>query len=78
MQIWVLKSLQAMPAFQNTRLVGGTALALQLGHRQSIDLDFFGNVDMPSFELRSLLSEDHNISVVQEPKSIMYMEKYPD
>jgi predicted nucleotidyltransferase component of viral defense system len=28
------------------RLVGGTALALQLGHRRSIDLDFFGSIDM--------------------------------
>ena len=26
-------------------LAGGTALALRLGHRQSIDLDFFSNVD---------------------------------
>ncbi|WP_313379831.1 nucleotidyl transferase AbiEii/AbiGii toxin family protein [Proteiniphilum saccharofermentans] len=31
-----------MPLLQNSRLVGGTALALQLGHRNSIDLDFFG------------------------------------
>ena len=26
-------------------LAGGTALALRLGHRRSIDLDFFSNVD---------------------------------
>ena len=25
-------------------LVGGTALALQYGHRQSVDLDFFGRL----------------------------------
>ena len=31
-----------MSLLQNSRLVGGTALALQLGHRNSIDLDFFG------------------------------------
>jgi Nucleotidyl transferase AbiEii toxin, Type IV TA system len=24
-------------------LYGGTAIALQLGHRQSVDFDFFGN-----------------------------------
>jgi predicted nucleotidyltransferase component of viral defense system len=30
---------------KSTRLVGGTALALQLGHRVSIDLDFFGQVE---------------------------------
>lgn len=31
-------------------LAGGTALALQLGHRKSIDLDFFTD-DFPKFEL---------------------------
>lgn len=39
----LLKRLQSLPVLSETRLVGGTALALQLGHRRSIDLDFFGN-----------------------------------
>ena len=34
-----------MPLLSNCRLVDGTALALQLGHRRSIDLDFFGAID---------------------------------
>lgn len=38
----LLKKLSAQPELQETRLVGGTALALQYGHRQSVDLDFFG------------------------------------
>lgn len=33
-------------------LYGGTALALQLGHRQSIDFDFFG----PAFDPDKLLN----------------------
>ena len=40
----LLKSLMQEPAFNDMRLVGGTALALQYGHRQSIDLDFFGDL----------------------------------
>lgn len=36
----LLKVLMQEPAFADMRLVGGTALALQYGHRQSIDLDF--------------------------------------
>lgn len=36
----LLKALMQEPAFADMRLVGGTALALQYGHRQSIDLDF--------------------------------------
>lgn len=38
----LLKRIQALPEFAQTRLVGGTALALQLGHRISVDLDLFG------------------------------------
>lgn len=41
----LLKRLQALPELADTRLVGGTALALQLGHRLSIDLDIFGRWD---------------------------------
>lgn len=44
----LLKKLQALPVFAQTRLVGGTALALQLGHRKSIDIDLFGDIeDLP-------------------------------
>ena len=43
-----------MPALSNTRLVGGTALALQLGHRKSIDLDLFGTFD-PIVSYRKIL-----------------------
>ena len=42
----LLKTLSAREEMQQMRLVGGTALALQYGHRQSVDLDFFGK--MPS------------------------------
>ncbi|MDR1595043.1 MAG: nucleotidyl transferase AbiEii/AbiGii toxin family protein [Prevotellaceae bacterium] len=42
----LLKQLQQVPALSDLRLVGGTALALQLGHRRSIDLDFFGSIKM--------------------------------
>ena len=38
----LLKRLQSLPELADTRLVGGTALALQLGHRVSVDLDLFG------------------------------------
>jgi len=41
----LLKRLQALSELAETRLVGGTALALQLGHRISVDLDIFGKWD---------------------------------
>lgn len=40
-----LKALMAESVFSEFRLVGGTALSLQLGHRKSIDIDLF--TDMP-------------------------------
>jgi len=41
----LLKKLQSLPDLSDTRLVGGTALALHLGHRLSIDLDLFGSFE---------------------------------
>ena len=35
----ILRRLQRLPGLTNARLVGGTALALHLGHRKSVDLD---------------------------------------
>jgi len=37
----LLKQLVTVPELKSFRLVGGTALSLLFGHRQSIDLDFF-------------------------------------
>lgn len=37
----LLKAISAQPEVKELRLVGGTALALQYGHRQSVDLDLF-------------------------------------
>ena len=52
----ILRRLQRLPELSNTRLVGGTALALQLGHRISVDLDVFGSWDY-STDLVSLFAE---------------------
>ena len=53
----LLKTIIGLPPFSQTRLVGGTALALQYGHRQSVDLDFFGFVDEDTEELTEILRE---------------------
>ena len=39
----LLVRIQSLPEFAQVRLVGGTGLALQLGHRISVDLDLFGS-----------------------------------
>ena len=60
-----LKSIMLNPYLKHFTLVGGTALALQMGHRFSIDLDFFTpqqiEHDAIALELKSLgkLIETH-------------------
>ena len=41
----LLKEIQGVKLFNNLRLVGGTSLALQIGHRISVDLDLFGEIN---------------------------------
>ena len=40
-----LSKLMAAEVFSQFRLVGGTALSLQIGHRESIDIDLFSDVE---------------------------------
>lgn len=40
-----LITLMNAPIFENFRLVGGTALSLQIGHRESIDIDLFSDAN---------------------------------
>ena len=58
----LLKHLQQVPMLDGLRLVGGTALALQLGHRNSVDLDLFGMVDKTAEQIvEELESRGFNI-----------------
>jgi predicted nucleotidyltransferase component of viral defense system len=41
----LMRILGRLPFLQRFYLAGGTALALQIGHRRSIDLDFFSETD---------------------------------
>lgn len=51
----LLKKIQSNRYFSETRLVGGTALALQIGHRTSIDLDIFGQTELDPMEINQEL-----------------------
>ncbi len=64
----LLKSLQAEPALATTRLVGGTALSLQIGHRESDDLDLFSVELMDMMVVQSLLIDKYGLtpSVIEE------------
>ena len=66
----LLKELQAIPALKQTRLVGGTSLALQLGHRKSVDLDLFGYVPASSLEILESIHDGHTLQIIQDSKNI--------
>ncbi|MBQ3343881.1 MAG: nucleotidyl transferase AbiEii/AbiGii toxin family protein [Kiritimatiellae bacterium] len=57
----LLKRLQRLPDLTNTRLVGGTALALHLGHRKSVDLDMFGTFDAIVSYRKLLADAGHSV-----------------
>ncbi len=66
----LLKAIMTMEAFNEFRLVGGTALALQFGHRKSIDLDFFGDVDLDLINFEKEFSHFLEISFITNTKRI--------
>lgn len=61
----LLKSLMAFEPLKQFNLVGGTALALQLGHRKSIDIDLFGPDKFDSLELTEKLSVAYKCKTIQ-------------
>lgn len=66
----LLKGLMDEPLLAETRLVGGTALALQIGHRSSIDLDLFGRFTCDDIQLRELLSSHGELQVINTSHNV--------
>ena len=69
----LLKAISAQPEIQETRLVGGTALALQYGHRQSVDLDFFGRLPEDKDVLIDAVKRVGEVTVLNRSKIILQM-----
>jgi hypothetical protein len=68
----LLKRLMLLPELDSFFLVGGTALALQLGHRKSIDLDLFTSQPFNHAALLDTLSSEFTISIeLEEPNMII-------
>lgn len=66
----LLKKLQGNKAFNNLLLVGGTSLALQIGHRISIDIDLFGKINITMPELNELLTSYGKVVKIQQTNNI--------
>jgi predicted nucleotidyltransferase component of viral defense system len=67
----LLTQLMSQPYLKQFALVGGTALALQLGHRFSVDLDLFTSEPFDKDDLIEDLKIDFNISIESESRNIV-------
>lgn len=67
----LLKTIQSAPFLFDMRLVGGTALALQLGHRKSIDIDLFGKFEADEYELTKLLGTLGELKILKKTNNIL-------
>jgi len=70
----LLKKLLSFNEFSELRLVGGTALALQTGHRKSIDLDLFGKVEMDKLPLAKLFEPFKTVEIIKKSGHINIFE----
>jgi len=69
----LLKDIMAIPELIGFSLAGGTALALQIGHRKSIDLDFFGARPIDIDEIVGLLEPLGNLQLLQHTRNILIL-----
>ena len=66
----LLIDLLAIPEFKNLRLAGGTSLALQIGHRKSIDLDLFGTFETEPDEILDILNSIGSLTIIRNMRNI--------
>lgn len=66
----LLKGLMNEPAFSGLRLVGGTALALKIGHRRSVDIDLFGTIESDIYTLSQKLSNLGKVILLNQTDNI--------
>lgn len=84
----LIQELQSLPELKDFYLVGGTALALKLGHRNSIDIDLFTNFEFVPGDLAeslrdrgfdvivTLLKKNALLSVISNVKSDFIRHNY--
>jgi hypothetical protein len=67
----LLTQLMHDDVFKHFNLVGGTALALQIGHRISIDIDLFGNCEIDEIAVLDQLNACGPVHVLKKSKNIL-------
>lgn len=67
----LIQELQSLPDLKEFYLVGGTALALQMGYRNSIDIDLFTKNDFIPEEIEILLRKNYSYSATLSRKNTL-------
>ena len=67
----LIQGLQSRPELREFYLVGGTALALQLGHRNSIDIDLFTQHDFEDDFILNLLGSKYELKEIFRRKNTL-------
>lgn len=70
----LLKKLMLEKKFSNYFLVGGTSLALQMGHRNSVDIDLFGEEQIDYELFITILNQIGKTEVNKNSKNILITE----
>jgi Nucleotidyl transferase AbiEii toxin, Type IV TA system len=65
----LIQELQSIPELKEFYLVGGTSLALQLGHRNSIDIDLFVQHDFDDTDIIELIKSKYSIQEIFRRKN---------
>lgn len=69
----LLNAVMTEPAFKDFSLVGGTSLALQIGHRLSVDLDLFGKCEIDHDQFTSILSNFGKVQLLKKSQNILIL-----
>lgn len=67
----LLNKIMKEELFSNYYLVGGTSLSLQIGHRNSIDIDLFGDCEINQTVFINKLKEFGDVIVTQSTNNIL-------
>lgn len=67
----LIKSLQQKDYLKEFALVGGTALALYLGHRKSVDIDLFSEQAFDTGKMLESVQQDYHMEVITTAKNTL-------
>ncbi len=70
----LLREVQQLPELNEFYLVGGTALALEYGHRISVDLDFFTGKEFETNRLVDVFNDKFPIRVLSQGSNSLTLE----